>query len=113
MYLDLGESAMETETEDDDEVEKLEEKKFKKNELKQKIHDNGSSSETTGDGDGTRANGVFITCIPGYSATTNVKNTDGRFKVIDSFIPQTPVPVSDSLQVPQGFGYGGTVPEKK
>ena len=51
MYLDLGESAMETETEDDDEVEKLEEKKFKKNELKQKIQDNGGKVLTKFPGD--------------------------------------------------------------
>ena len=58
----------------------------------QKIHDSGASFESIGDGDGTTASGVFITCIPGYSATTNARNTDGKFKVVDSFIPQTPVP---------------------
>jgi len=76
----------------------------------QKVHDSGASSETIGDGDGTTANGVFITCIPGHSATTNVRNTDGKFKVIDSFIPQTPVTFPNA-KVPQGFGRGGTKPE--
>jgi len=73
----------------------------------QKLHDAGASSETVGDGDCTRANGVFITCIPGHSAT-NVRNTYGKFKVIDSFIPQTPVPTIPNAKVPQGFGRGGT-----
>jgi len=77
----------------------------------QKIHDSGASSETIGDGDGTQANGVFITCIPSHSATTNVRNTDGTFKVIDSFIPRAPVPTFANVKVPQGFGRGGTKPE--
>ena len=77
----------------------------------QKIHDSGASSETIGDGDGTKASGVFITCIPGHAATTNARNTDGKFKIIDSFMPQTPVPTFPNAKVPQGFGRGGTKPE--
>ena len=76
----------------------------------QKIHDSGSS-ETAGDGNRTSANGVFLTCIPGHSVDTNAMNINGIFKVIDSFIPQTPVPTFPNVKVLQGFGRGGTMPE--
>ena len=76
----------------------------------QKIHDSGSSEDAKGDGDGTQANGVFITCIPGYSATTNARNIDGKFKLSNTvnFVPETPVSTFENVQVPQGFGRGGT-----
>ena len=78
----------------------------------QKVHDSGASSETSGDGDGTKASGVFLTCIPGHSANTNARNTDGVFELCDKpFIPQTPVPTLANVKFPQGFGRGGSMPE--
>ena len=79
----------------------------------QTAHDAGASRETVGDGDGTTANGVFITCIPGHSANTRAVH-GGAFELSNkvNFVPETPAPVFDNVQVPQGFGRGGTLPEK-
>ena len=79
----------------------------------QKVHDMGASSETAGDGNGTQANGVFITCIPGHSASTRVVH-GGLFELSNNvdFVPETPVPTFDNVQVPQGFGHGGSMPAK-
>ena len=79
----------------------------------QKVHDSGASSETSGDGDGTKANGVFLTCIPRHSINTTAVH-GGAFELSNkvNFVPDTPAPVFDNVQVPQGFGRGGTKPEK-
>jgi len=79
----------------------------------QKVHDNGASSETSGDGDGTQANGVFLTCIPGHSVKTKAVY-GGEFELSNkvNFVPETPAPVFDNVQIPQGFGRGGKLPEK-
>ena len=80
----------------------------------QTVHDSGSSSETAGDGNGTTANGVFITCIPGYSANTRAAH-GGVFKLSNkvNFVPETPVSTFANVKRPQGFGRGGTMPKKK
>ena len=75
----------------------------------QRQHDSGSSEEWGG----TQARGVFLTCIPGHSANVDVMLHEGEFELSNKvhFVPETPAPVFENVQVPQGFGRGGTLPK--
>ena len=69
-------------------------------------HDSGSSEDVGG----TQARGVFLTCIPGLSVNVDVLRHGGEFQLSNkvNFVPETPAPVFGNVQVPQGFGRGGT-----